>query len=253
MKTMRISSKRLLVAAVVLSWAGSARAQTVDEIVDKTLTALGGRAALAKLTSRSSTGTMTVSTPGGEISGTIDLLHALPNKSRTLITLDLTSVGAGTMVLDQRFDGTSGYALDSMRGDHDITGGQLEVMKQNAFPTPFLGYKERGSKMELGGREKVGDRDAYVLNVTPASGPASRVFIDAQSYLPIKFIATIELPEVGAVEQTTELSDYREVDGVQVPFKVKGSSSVQTFTIVVTKVEHNGKVDEALFAKPVGK
>jgi outer membrane lipoprotein-sorting protein len=249
---MRITSS-LLVAAFVLSSVGSAAAQTPDEIVDKTLTALGGRAALDQLTSRSSSGTMTISTPAGELSGTIEVLSARPNKSRTLITLDLTSVGAGTMVLDQRCDGTSGYALDSMRGNRELTGSQLELMKQNFFPTPFLDYKERGSKVELAGKEKAGDRDAYVLNVAPVSGPASRVFIDAESYLPIRSIVTVNIPEAGDVEQTIELSDYREVDGVKVPFKVKGSSSIQTFTIVVTTMQNNVKVDDALFVKPAEK
>ena len=249
---MKITSK-LLVAAFVLSSVGSATAQTADEIVDKTVNALGGRDALGKLTSRSSTGTMTIATPGGEISGTVEVLTARPNKSRTLINLDLTAVGAGSMVLDQRFDGTSGYALDSMRGNREITGGQLELMKENVFPTPLLGYKERGSKVELAGKEKVDDRDAYVLNVTPASGPASRTFIDAQSYLPIKSIVKVNLPEVGDVEQTIEVSDYRDVDSVKVPFKVKGSSAVQTFTIVISDVKHNVKIDEALFAKPADK
>lgn len=92
-----------------------------------------------------------------------------------------------------------------------------------------------------------------MLNITPASGPPSRLFIDAQSYLPIKSVVTVTLPDLGEVEQTIELSDYREVDGVQVPFTLKGSSAVQAFTIVVTKLEHNIKVDETLFAKPVDK
>jgi outer membrane lipoprotein-sorting protein len=250
---MRIASKRLLTAALVLSWAAVASAQTADEIIEKTLTAMGGRAALGKLTSRSSTGTMTVSTPGGEIAGTIEVLNEAPNKSRTLITLDLSAVGAGPMTLDQRFDGTSGYAIDTMRGNHEITGGQLELMKHNTFPTPLLDYKERGSKAELSGTEKVGERDAYVLKITPSSGPASRLFVDAQTYLPVKAVTTVNVPEVGDLEQTTELSDYRAVDGVQVPFRIKGSSSVQSFTIVVNKVEHNVKVDEALFSKPADK
>ena len=250
---MRIMSTRLFAAAFVLSSVATASAQTADEIVDKTLTAIGGRAALGKLTSRSATGTISIATPNGDIVGTIEVLNERPNKSRTLITLDLSAMGAGTMVLDQRCNGTTGYALDSMRGDHEITGGQLDVMKQNFFPTPFLDYKERGSKLELLGKEKVGERDAYMLNVTPTTGPPSRVYIDAQSFLPVKSVAKVTLPEVGDVEQTTELSDFREVDGVQVPFQVKGSSSVQSFTISVSKVEHNAKIDETLFGKPAEK
>src|SRR5689334_5333717 len=103
---MTMMSKRLLAVVLVLSSATIASAQTADEIVDKTLTALGGTAALGKLTSRSTAGTMIVSTPAGDISGTIEVLNAQPNKSRTLINLDLSSLGAGSMVMDQRFDGT---------------------------------------------------------------------------------------------------------------------------------------------------
>jgi hypothetical protein len=54
----------------------------------------------------------------------------------------------------------------------------------------------------------------------------------------------------GDIEQTSEAFDYREVDGVKVPFRVKNSSTVQSFEITYTKVEHNVKVDEALFSKP---
>jgi outer membrane lipoprotein-sorting protein len=250
---MRNTSK-LLVAAFVLVAASSAAAQTADEVADKVITATGGREALGKIQSRSSSGTMTIATPGGDIAGTIEVLNARPNKSRTLITLDLSAVGAGSMVLDQRFDGTTGYAIDSMRGNHEITGGQLALMKENAFPTPLLDYKARDTKLELAGKDKVGDRDALVLTVTPAAGPPSRLFIDAQTYLPLKSVVTVNVPEAGGdIEQTSELSDYRDVDGVKVPFVLKGSSSVQNFTITASTVLHNVKVDEALFSKPVEK
>jgi hypothetical protein len=241
---------RLLMAVVVLSCGRTASAQTADEVIEKYLTAIGGRAALGKVTSRSTVGTMTLSTPAGEISGPVEILNQQPNKSRTLIKMDLSSLGAGPMTVDQRFDGTTGYVLDSLQGNRDITGNQLDNMKNNAFPNPLLNYRERGVTVELGGKEKAGDRDAYVLIVKPKSGSVVRQFIDAESYLPIKLVAKIDLPQVGEVEQTTEFSDYRDVDGVKTPFRVKASSAVQSFTITVTKVEHNVKIDEALFSKP---
>ncbi len=76
------------------------------------------------------------------------------------------------------------------------------------------------------------------------------MWLDATTYQQVKAASTVEVPEAGAVEQAIVLSDFREVDGVMVPFKLVGSSAVQTFTIVVTKVEHNVKVDPARFAKP---
>jgi zinc protease len=251
--TMKALLNGLVLAALALTSARSAAAQTTDEIIEKYLTAMGGRAALGKLTSRSTAGTMTLSTPAGEISGPIETLNQRPNKIRTLINMDLTSLGAGPMVVDQRFDGTTGYALDSLRGNHDITGGQLEAMKNSEFPSPFLSYKERGVTVELSGKEKVGEREAYVLVFKPKTGASSRHFIDAESYLPIKLVQKLDIPELGEVEQTTEFSDFREVDGVKLPFKLKGSSAVQNFTVTVTKVEHNKKIDESLFSKPVEK
>src|SRR6266849_2023240 len=106
--------------ALLVSRAGLARAQTADEIIEKHLTALGGRAALGKLTSRSMTGTISLSTPAGDVSGPVEILSQQPNKSRTLITLDLSSFGAGQMIFDHRFDGASGYVVDTLRGNRDI-------------------------------------------------------------------------------------------------------------------------------------
>ena len=250
---MRHIAKGILVALCVAGFAGSAGAQTADEIIEKSLAAQGGRAAFEKLTSRVTTGTMAVSTPGGEFPAAIEVFSQAPNKSRTLITLDLSAAGAGSVVIDQRFDGTNGFVSDSMRGDSAMTPSQVQSQRNNIFPTPFLNYKEHKIKVELAGKEKVGDREAFVLAVTPADGPGSRVFVDAQTYLPLRAITTVEMPEMGNIEQTVEFSDYREVEGLKTPFTLKGSSSVQTFTIRVSKIENNTKIDPALFVKPAAK
>jgi len=247
---MRSVSKPLFIAIVLLGWAPTTYAQTVEEVVEKYLTAIGGRAALEKLKSRTITGTITVTTPGGDVSGPVEIINQEPNKTRTLIKLDLSSFGAGQMVFDQRFNGTTGYVLDSMQGDREITGTQLETMKNNVFPSPFLNYKQLGAAVALEGKESVGGRDAYVLVLKPKTGAAVRQFIDAQTYLPVKVVVKIDLPQLGEVEQTTELSDFREVDGVKVPFAINSSSAIQHSTIKVSKVEHNAKIDESLFTKP---
>ena len=77
------------------------QAQTADEIVERSLTAQGGRAALSKLTSRVSTGTIAVSTPGGDVTGTVELYNKAPNKSRSLVKIDLSNFGLGQVTQDQ--------------------------------------------------------------------------------------------------------------------------------------------------------
>src|SRR5262245_5920516 len=102
---------------------GFASAQSVDEIVDKHIAAVGGRAALAKLTTRHSTGTATLTVQGIDLSGPYEAYAKAPNKTRVILKLDTTAAGGpGEMVVDQRFDGTNGIALNSMQGDNPITG-----------------------------------------------------------------------------------------------------------------------------------
>lgn len=226
-------------------------AQTADEIVEKAVAALGGRAAHAKLNTRLATGDITLMTPVGDIKGTIEVTNARPNKLRTLIKADLSAIGAGPMTLDQRFDGKTGYALDTLQGNRDITGGQLETMRNASFPNPLLNFKDNGTSASLGGKEKVGDRDVYIVVFEPVTGPTIRQYFDGETYMPIRMVVKIDVPQLGqTVEQTNDLLDYREVDGIKIPFELRSSSSVQNFTVKLNKVEHNVKVDDTLFSKP---
>jgi hypothetical protein len=248
---MQLVSQRLAAAVLILvSVAPAASAQTAEEVVEKYLTAVGGRPALSKLTSRTMVGTISLTTPAGEVSGPIEIENQAPSKSRMLIKLDLSAFGAGQVVVDQRFDGTSGYVIDTFQGNHDLTGAQLEIMKYGAFPSPFLTYREMGATLELGGKEKIGGRDAYLLVLKTKSGVPMRQYLDAESYLPIRTSVKLNIPQFGDLEQVTEFSDYRPVDGVKVPFHITSSSAVQSSTVVITKVEHNAALDQAIFSKP---
>jgi outer membrane lipoprotein-sorting protein len=222
--------------------------QTVDAVIEKHIEALGGRAALAKLTSRKSTGTITISTPGGDLTGPVELWNKAPNKARALTELDLTPMGVSEkMILDQRFDGTKGWVLNSLQGDREMEAGQQASQKNNFFPTPFLTYKETGLAVTLLPSEKVGGKDAIVLQLTPKTGPSSRLYLDPDTYLPLRTVGKIQQPEVGEVEQVGEASDFRVVDGIKVAFMTTSTTPSQTVTIKLTKVEHNVAIDDAIF------
>ncbi|MGH9385454.1 MAG: hypothetical protein ACRD2N_14330 [Vicinamibacterales bacterium] len=121
---MSITFRISVVVLVSLAWAQLASAQTADAAIERSVTATGGRAALAKVKSRSAVGTISLATPGGEAAGSIEVLNAAPNKSRSLIQIDLSSLGAGAFVLDTRFDGTSGYVMDNLQGNRVMSGNR---------------------------------------------------------------------------------------------------------------------------------
>ena len=131
-----------LIAGITLMLASAtpAIAQTADEIVEKHLAAIGGREALGRIRSRVSSGKVTVTTPVGDLAGTVDAFATAPDKSRTLIKVDVTALGAGIVTNDQRFDGASGYIIDTLNGNREITGAQLDALKNNGFPTAWLDY-----------------------------------------------------------------------------------------------------------------
>lgn len=248
---MRIpASRSVLIVAALVAGAVVVRAQTADEIIEKHIAAVGGRAALAKITSRHTTGTVTISAQGTAVSGPVSQWSKAPNKSRVFVTLDTVPLGgAGEMVIDQRFDGTSGVVLNSLQGDTAIGGNQLDNMRNDAFPMPFLVYKERGTQVALLPREKIGTREMIVLQTTPKAGSVSRLYVDPSTWMITRAVARVSTPELGEFEHSLDFSDYRDVDGVKIAFLTVNTMPMQTVTIKLDKVAHNVAIDDAMFAK----
>ena len=241
---------RLAVAAIILAWAPVAFAQTADEVIDKSIAAMGGRAAFEKIKTRLATGELSIGTPAGDIAGTVEMYSAAPNKQRTVIKADLTQFGAGQLLIDQRFDGTTGYAMDSMQGNREITGSQLDNMKAQGFPHPFLTYKALGSAVKLGPKEQVGGRDMFVLTFQPVAGEPIKQYIDAETFLPARTIVTAEVPQMGKIEQMVDPSDYRDVGGVKVAHKMTLTNAMQSISMTFKSIENNVTIDEKMFVKP---
>lgn len=232
-------------------WSVPARAQTAADIIEKHLAASGGRAALSKLTTRVATGSVTIVLPVAELEGTIEVFNKKPNKTRNVVQLDLSALGAGKITAEQRFDGTTGFSNDDVNGYREIGGDQLAAMKNGAFPSALLDYQEQGATATLAGREAVNGKDAHVILVTPKSGPPAKVFIDAESFMVVKTTMSLKIEELGGqvVEQVNEFSDFRDVEGITLPFSSTSSNPMQTVRARMTAVKHNVELDDASFGK----
>ena len=241
-----------IVPALCLGFPGSARAQglTAEQVVEKHITAVGGREALAKITSRRATGVIVISSPVGDLSGPVEMSAKAPNKMRATMHIDLTAVGGpGEMLIDQLFDGTAGWMINSMQGETPMAGDQLEGAKNAYFPSPLLNYKANGATITLEATQKVNDRDALVLLFAPKAGAPSRMFFDAETFMLVRTTSKVNNPQVGDVEQVSEPTDYRAVDGIKVAFTIAQSAAGQNITMKFTKIENNVALDDAMFVK----
>ena len=239
----------LLVPALI----GTANAQTLtaDQVVDKYFAAVGGREAISKITSRKATGTIVVETPMGNLTGTLEMIAKSPNKMRASMRIDLTSLGGpGEMAMDQVFDGTNGWISNSMQGEQTMAGAQLDSAKNAYFPSPLLGYKEHGMTIALEPSQKLGDRDAYVILLTPKTGAPSKLFFDKTTFLLVRTVSRSQNPQTGEdVESVSDSDDYREVNGLKVAHTMYQSAGGQTVTMKFAKIEDNVPVDDSVFIK----
>jgi outer membrane lipoprotein-sorting protein len=106
-----------------------------------------------------------------------------------------------------------------------------------------------GTTLEVLPGETVAGKSMIVLMATPKTGSASRLYVDPDTFLIVRSVATVNVPAMGGdVEQTAEASDYRTVDGVKVPFVTVNATAMQTATITLKTVEHNVAIDDAMFS-----
>lgn len=214
---------------------------TVDKILDNYLKAAGGREAWEKLTSRMSKGSIQI--PAMNMNGTVEINEKAPDKSYTVTTFP----GFGD--IRQGFDGTTGWTSDPQSGLHVMAGQELaEIKRDSQFYMP-LKLRQIYPHISLMGKDKVGDRDAWILEVAPAEGSADTLYFDVQSGLLLRQKGERESPQ-GKAQIQTDLEDYRDVDGIKLPFTIRQTSDAGTFIIQLTEVHHNVPVVDAMFAKP---
>lgn len=211
-----------------------------DQLVDRYVEAIGGRVAWKKLTSRISTGTIDV--PQQSLSGTIEIREKAPNHLLATIIVNGASYRQG-------FDGTIAWTDDPKDGLREEAGAELEDTRRDADFYHPLDLHTLYSKFTVTGTEKVGDRDAYAVEATRAGADPDKLYFDTQTGLVLRIFTRHHTAE-GVTSFQEDLEDYREVDGVKLPFTVHQQSSDLAFTIKFTEVRQNVDLDESQFSKP---
>ena len=104
--------------------------------------------------------------------------------------------------------------------------------------------------MKLGGMQKVGERDAYIVE-NATDNRTERYYFDSQTGLLLRKMTTSKTVLMAFPEQV-DFEDYRDVDGVKVPFTIRYSAidTYDSWTRTFTEIKRNAVVDDTLFAIP---
>jgi hypothetical protein len=249
----KVMKRTILIITLSLAFAVAALAQTAagpaqstpsaDQILDKFVQAIGGKAAIEKLNSRMQKGTLEI--PAMGVSATFESFAKAPDKTVTVITIP------GFGVVSEGSDGNIAWSNDPQSGLREKSGAELADAKRDAVFHQETKFKELYPKMTVVGKQKVGEVETWVIEATPKEGSPEKWYFDAQTGLLIRRDLERESPQ-GKMLIEAYLENYKEVDGIKTPFTVRQVTPAMTFMVKIDEVKHNVPVEDAKFAKPSG-
>ena len=232
----------LSVAVLALSF-GTLLAQSVDEIIAKNISAMGGVAKLHGV--KSVVMETTIKLQGLEIENLTTILVGKAVRSDSKI------MGND---LVQAFDGTTPWSITPtlMGGNGEPQVMSAEMSKSvisQADPFPLLDYTKKGTRVELLASEKVKDKEAHHVKITTKDGAESEVWIDVTSSLVSKSKSMQNGQEVEVF-----YSNYTVIEGINFAMSMETSNPMAGIINIDTKtVKLNPVINESIFRMPTAK
>ena len=199
---------------------------TAKDIINNYISAIGGSDKIYSIVDR--TTIMRGSVQGINI--TIVSYQKAPDKIKQQI-----KAGSNEQLII--FDGEKG--IMKMAGEkQEITGAELEKLKFEATLTLLTDPELYGIQLSLEGTEMVEGKDMYKIIMTLPSGIKWTQFYDVESGLKVKEQKYINSP-MGLFQQEIIYDDYKEVEGILYPFKIKQSIGAQSMEFIISSIKIN--------------
>jgi outer membrane lipoprotein-sorting protein len=214
-----------------------------DQILDKYFQAIGGQAALAKITSFVAKGTYEgFETLSQKVP--VEIFARAPNQLTTIVhTQNGDSVST--------FDGKNGWvaAADKLMRVLPLSEGDLEGARMDAV----LGFPA-GIKQEFQWRTgfpsvSIDEHPVQVIQSAARGDTGAKLYFDSQSGLLVRQVRYVDTA-VGVIPTRIDYSDYRDVAGVKVSFRRVVTWTDGRSTIELSEVQPNARIDPAKFATP---
>jgi hypothetical protein len=239
---MRLSTYFLLLVFVFIIKISDA--QSVDEIVNKHLIAMGGADKIAKLNSV-------------KISAEVEFMNTKMPVTTTIVQnrgFRTETVVQGKMII-QAVGGGKGWMLNPLAGQTNAVPLPETSVKPLVSQTDLTGlynYKEKGYTLTLDGEEDLAGAQVYKITAVMKNGVKQVNYISKETFYILKVQASV--PVNGEEIKTENLqSNFKQVDGVTFPFRSEVSTSaIPGMKMInnITVIQVNPKVDERIFAMP---
>jgi hypothetical protein len=239
--TCRPAAALLCLMAAALAVAQTEAPPSVDEILNHYIRALGGKAAIRKLTSRVGKGTITIASAGVE--GTVQSWMMYPDK--LLVVSELPGIGT----VREGFDGTLGWSEDPQGGLRVVSGAELADLRRTSVFDRALHMKDVYPGLTFKERATRDGKDCWVLETT-LDPWTYRMYFDVHSGLIARFEMEQPLDSGGKSTIVLTPEDYRPVAGVLVPFTLREESTAVTWVEKFSEITPNTVIDYSIFARP---
>jgi len=220
---------------------------SADSLLDKYIEAIGGVQRIAALTSIAARGVYE-GAAASLMPGASPLeIYAKAPDQRTMIIH--TKAGDVTTVFDGKAAWSASPSLYSPLPVLPLTGTDLDAAKVEAVMTFPARFKQSLANWRVGFPFTIDDNEVQVVQGTTAARQPVKLYFDSKSGLLVRLVRYTNLP-VGLNPLQTDYSDYRDVSGVKVPFKMKMTWVDGQATVTFNDVQFNVPVNAAKFAKP---
>lgn len=188
--------------------ANAADAPSAEKLFQKHLEAIGGLERVKKIEHIHAKGSVEVAAAGMTMS--IETWQAAPNSIR--MTMNLPGMG----MMEQGFDGETGWMMSPMTGPMLLEGVQLDEMKQQAMVGRDAKWKELYSSLETTGKEAFAGKPAWAVKAVTKAGSEQTIYFDAETGLQLGFKGT-QATDMGEVSAETVFTEWKEFDGMKMP------------------------------------
>ena len=210
---------------------------TVGELMDKAVETQGGEQALRRHKTMTLKLSEAAENQGLDLETTI--YSRLPNNQAVVQTIFAGRKRIGSTHI--YFDGKDGQSENSFNGASKLTGAALDDFAVAAAMFPELNWKSLFKSAAIIGKEKVGDEEAYAVELKPEKGHAVIDYVSTKTYRVVG-----RKSEPGS--QIEVFSDFRTVDGVLIPFVRSGTApGLGEIVSTVKEIKFDAKLPDSLF------